>query len=74
MADPRHGEVRTRGLKTTITVGGVSAHTYSDNDTWCGHCQRWVPTPGVAGTLRFMAEHRDGDCTGINQWLRGRDA
>ena len=28
-----------------------------------GHCERWIPTPGVMGQLEFMGRHRDGDCT-----------
>ena len=57
---PKHGDERHHGLKTEI--GLASSMTYSDTETYCGHCKAWIPTPGVTGQLKFMAEHRDGDC------------
>ena len=35
----------------------------ADVEAQIGHCKRWVTTLGVVGSLRFMAEHENGDCS-----------
>lgn len=51
------------GIKTDFSGNGTSAVAYSDTETYCAYCERWIKTPGVTGWLRFMGKHRDGDCS-----------
>lgn len=60
--EPKHGQIKHHGYKTTFSETGFSAHTVSVVETYCSHCKEWVRTDGVLGPLTFMARHRDGDC------------
>ena len=72
----RHGEIHNHGMQTrhgesveflgpdgkTVYQGPIASVTETVSETWCDHCKTWVKTNGVLGPIRFMAEHRDGDC------------
>ena len=58
----KHEEVVHEGIRTTFSDNGMSAMSVSVTKTWCAHCLTWVETDGVIGALKFMANHRDGDC------------
>jgi hypothetical protein len=73
---PKHGEVRHHGLRrvdgkeTTyedkqgrlVYRGPTLPVVESVTETYCTHCKTWVQTNGIMGPLKYMAEHRDGDC------------
>jgi hypothetical protein len=76
-SEPKHGATRHHGYKTidgkpvemldartgqVVYSGPSSSTTVSVSETYCGHCKAWIQTNGVLGPLKFMAEHRDGDC------------
>jgi len=60
--EPKHKQIKHHGYKTKVDENGMSAHTYSVTETYCGYCKQWIKTDGVFGPLKFMAEHQNGDC------------
>lgn len=56
--EPRHGDRRHHGTRTTVSESGTSAVTLTTAERYC-RVHGWTRTDGVVGPLAFAFEHEE---------------
>jgi hypothetical protein len=58
VTEPRHGDRRDHGTRTTFSESGTSALTVTAAELYC-RVHGWIQTDGVIGPLGWAFEHED---------------